>query len=341
MSSTSVRSGKIMSDMDTRRRRVLALGAGVLALPLGALAQAPGKVWRIGFLGVTNAAGYGREIAAIRAGLRDAGYEEGRNLQIEFRWAEGNPDVLLRMAAELAALKPDLILTHGIPGARAAKLASSSIPIVMADGGDPVAAGLVPSFARPGGNLTGSSGFHGELTAKWLELLKTAVPKITRVAVLTNDANPNLRLYIAHAQHAARLLKLELHEFAAGNQDELAAAFAAMTTRRVDAVVVLVNSVLNGHVKLIAALSLKARLPAIGIRSLAESGGLLAYGALRFEVYRRSAYFVDRIFKGTKPADLPIEQPTKFEMVVNRKTAATLGISLPPEILLRADVMIE
>ena len=341
MSSTQIRLRPAIEQMSAKRRQTLALGAGVLALPSTAIAQQPQKLWRIGFLGVASAAGYVKEVAAIRAGLRDFGYEEGRNLQIELRWAEGSPDVLTRMAAELVALKPDLILTHGIPGARAATRATGSIPIVMADGGDPVAAGLVASFARPGGNLTGSSGFHGELTAKWLELLKSAVPKITRVAVLTNAANPNLKLYIAHAQQAARLLKLELHEFSAGNSEELAAAFAAMARRRVDALAVLVDPVLNGHATLIGALSLKARLPSIGLRSLAEAGGLLAYGALRLEVYRRAAYFADRIFKGAKPADLPVEQPTKFELVLNLKTAKALRLKIPYSLTLRATEVIE
>jgi len=328
--------------MTTRRRILIALGAGVLAEALPVLAQQKGKVWRIGFLGASTASGFARRVEALRAGLRDFGYVEGRNIVIEFRWAEGKYERLPQLAAELVRLKVDVIVTHGNLGTRAAKAATSTIPIVMATVGDPVGQGLVAGLARPGGNVTGSTGINPETYAKRLELLHDAFPRARKVAVLFNLDNPSgIKAIVQTMEGTAAALKLELQQFGVRGPDEFDSAFAAMAKQRVDAVVVGDDAVLTANAKAIANLATKMRLPSIGLSEFAEAGGLMAYGANRVESFRRVAYFVDKIFKGAKPGDLPVEQAAKFEVILNLNTAKALGIKFPQSILVRADRVIE
>jgi putative ABC transport system substrate-binding protein len=313
----------------------------MLAAPLVSLAQQQGKVWRIGFLGTASAAGYVREVEAIRTGLRDLGYVEGRNIVIEYRWAESNPERLKDLAAELVALKVDVIITHSFPGARTAARATTTIPIVIADGPDPVAAGFVASLARPGGNITGSTAFQAELAAKRLELLMEVLPRIKRVSVLFNALNASNAVYFREMEPAAKRMKVELHQFGVKALEEFPGAFAAMARKRVEAAVIGEDPLLNSNAGVIAALVATHRLPACGLTIFAEAGGLLGYGANRPLLYRRAAGFVDKILKGAKPGDLPIERATKFDLIVNLKTAKALGVKIPQQLLQRADKVIE
>ena len=277
----------------------------------------------------------------MRAGLRDLGYVDGKNIVIEFRWAEGKYDLLPQLAAELVRLKVEVIVVHG-PGILAAKSATTTIPIVMASSTDAVASGLVASLARPGGNVTGMTGFGIEGAAKRLELLRDAFPRTRQVAVLLNPDNPgNVRLVFPAMKVAAESLKLELQQFPVRGPGDFDSAFAAMAKIRVNAVVTTDDPLLAARVGAIAKLAAKIRLPSVGPTELAEAGGLMAYGADRRELFRRAAYFVDRILKGAKPADLPVEQATRFETVLNQKTAKALGLQFPQAVLARADRVIE
>jgi putative ABC transport system substrate-binding protein len=325
----------------TRRKLLIALGACALAAPLASLAQQAAKVPRIGFLGSTSASGYATQIEALRAGLRDLGYVEGKNILIEWRFAEGNYERLPGLAAELVQLRVDVIVTHATPGTHAAKQATTTIPIVMAAVGDPVASGLVASLARPGGNMTGSAFFNLELGAKRLELLKEAVPRTKRVAVLLNLDNPVSGLIIDVMEPTAKSLKVELQQFKVRGPNEFESAFTAMAKRRVDAVVINEEPMLIANAKGIADLAAKQRLPSIGFKEIAEAGGLMAYGVNIPEMWRRAATYIDKILKGAKPGELPIEQATRFELVINLKTAKALGITIPQSILVRADKVIE
>jgi putative ABC transport system substrate-binding protein len=326
---------------------LIAWALGVLAPPLPAFAQQKGKVWRIGFLGAASASaasasGFAQRLDALRAGLRDLGYVEGKNLVIEFRWAEEKYERLPQLAAELVRLKVDIIVTHGNPGSLAAKNATSTLPIVMASSADPVAIGLVASLARPGGNVTGMTGFVPETVAKRLELLKDAFPRVRQVAVLLNPDNPGNINYVFPAMEAtAKSLRLELHQFRIRGAGDIDSAFAAIAKRPVDAVASTDDSVMVVNARAIANLAVKMRLPSIGVSEFAEAGGLMAYGADRRDLFRRAAYFVDRIFKGAKPGDLPVEQATRFELVLNQKTAKALGIQFPERVLARANRVIE
>lgn len=322
--------------MVTRRHILLGLGAGALA-PLPAFAQQQGKVWRIGFLGTAFASGYVREIEWVRGGLRKAGYEEGRNIAVEYRWAEGNPERIREIASEFVALKCDAIIVHNIPGALAAARATSAIPIVMADGSNPVEAGLAESLARPGGNVTGSISFVPEESAKRLELLKEVVPRIKRVAVLVSAEPPPVQPVTRKAlDSVAAAMKVELREFVMREPADLPTVFTAIGKARMDAVLANNEPVLNSQANVIAALAAVMRLPAIGYPIFADSGGLLAYGASREALYERVGYFVDRIFKGAKPAELPFERAARFDLIVNMKTARSLGITFPNSVLVRA-----
>ena len=327
--------------MITRRRLVIALGAGALAAPLAPFAQPQAKVRRIGFLGIASASGYVKEIDAIRARLRDLGWVEGRNIVIEYRWAENNSGRLKEMAAELVALKVEVIITHAVPGPRAALEATKTIPIVIADGPDPVTSGLVASLARPGGNVTGSTGFQLELVAKRLELLKEAVPHLKRVSVIFNASNPNNALNFEKMEAAAKAMKLELSKFVVLTLEEIPGAFSAMAKQKFEAAVIGEDPLLNANAGAVAALAATHRLPAIGFTTFAEAGGLLGYSANRPLLYGRAAYFVDKILKGAKPGDLPIERATKFDLIVNLKAAKALGVRIPPDLLKRADEVIE
>jgi len=320
----------------------MALAAVGLGAPLAAFAQQKGKVWRIGFLGANSASGFGiaGRVDALRAGLRELGYVEGRNLVIEFRWADDKYERLPELAAELVRLKVDVIVTHG-NGTRAAMSATTTIPIVMALSGDPVALGLVASLARPGGNVTGMSGINPEVAAKRLELLKDAFPRTRQVAVLFHPDSPGTILSLRAMEATAHSLKLELQQYGVRGPGDIDSAFAAMAKRRVDAVVTIDEPVLSANSEVIANLAARMRLPSIGSIELAEAGGLMAYAPNRRDMFRRSAYFVDRILKGAKSGELPVEQAMRFETVLNLKTAKALGLQFPQAVLARADRVIE
>ena len=317
------------------------LALTLLAGPLTGHAQQPRKVPRIGFLGATTEAGHRSRVEAFRQGLRALGYVEGENLVIEFRWAEGQYDRLPALAAELVGLKVDLLVTYGTPGTQAAKRATTTIPIVMATSGDAVASGLITSLARPGGNITGSTYFSPELNAKQLELLKEAFPGLQRVAVLQNPDNP-AEVQVLHTMAlTATPLKLELQSFEARGPGDFESAFTAMAKWRIGALVITDDSMLIANAGGLAALVAQRRLPAIGFKDFAQAGGLFAYGVDLPELFRYAAVFVDKILKGAKPADLPVERATKFDLLINLKTAKALGLTIPQSLLMRADEVIE
>ena len=325
--------------MINRRKLLVALGA--LVSPLSSLAQPQTKVWRIGFLHSESLARSQDRVDAFRAGLRELGYEEGKNLVIEFRWADGKNDRLPELAAELVRLKVDVILTHGTIPLRAAMNATKTIPIVTASSGDVVALGFVTNLARPGGNMTGAIFFATELAAKRVELLKDVLPRLTQVAVLVNPDNPNGSLLLQSMETTARSLKVTLHTFPVRGPHEFEAAFAAMVKKRVGAVAIPDDPMFINNPTVLAELAARRRLPSVGPSDVAVAGGLMSYGANFLGMWRRAATFVDKILKGTKPGDIPIEQATRFEMYVNMKTARALGIKIPNLILVRADRVIE
>jgi putative ABC transport system substrate-binding protein len=323
-----------------RRTFLGAVVSAALAGPLTAAAQPAGKVYRIGFLGGGSPAGYAAHVAALRLGLQDHGYVEGKNVTLAFRWAEGKYDRLPALAAELIRLNVDIIVTQGTPAALAAKQSTTAVPVVMTIVGNPEETGVVASLARPGGNVTGSSFFMPELNAKRLELVKTALPRLARVAVLTNPGNPAMVSALRAMEETASALKVKLWHMEVRRLDELETAFAAARAQA-EALVVIDEGLYIANVRRVAELSLKHQLPGIGFTEYAEAGGLLAYGVDFPHVWRQSMVLVDKIFKGTKPADLPIMQASRFEVVVNLKTARALGLSLPQSLMLRVDRVIE
>src|SRR5262245_8470796 len=278
---------------------------------------------------------------ALRAGLRDMGYVEGTNLIIESRWADGNYERLPALARDLVGLKVDLILTSGTPGTRAAKGATATIPIIMVTSGDPVAVGLVASLARPGGNITGLSNFASELSAKRMELIKEAFPATQRVGVLYNPDNSINDRNLSAMEQTSKALKLGLQKFAVRSADDFKNAYSAMAKRRVDAVALPEDDFLSATNDQVVELVSKQRLPSIGRAEFAEAGGIIGYAVNFFDQYRRAAYFVDKILKGSKPADLPVEQPKKFEFIINLKAAKQIGLIIPPNVLARADKVIK
>ena len=326
-----------------RRREFIGLLGGAAAFwPLAARAQQLGKVARIGFLGAASASGYATQVEGFRLGLRDLGYIEGTNIVIDYRWAEGKYERLPELAADLIRSGVDVIVTHGTPGSLAAKRATATVPIVMAIIGDPVVTGLVASMARPGGNITGQSFFAPELSAKWIELLKEAMPQMTRAAFLVNPDNPIIIGPILQTMEmTAQSLKVGLQQFPVRGPNEFESAFEKMERGRIEGVTIADEGMLNANSGAIAALAAKWRLLSIGNAEFARAGGLIGYGVDYFATFRRAAAFVDKILKGTNPADIPIEQATKFEFVLNLKTAQAIGIELPTAILLRADEVIE
>ena len=317
----------------------------ILVAPLAAEAQRPTKVYRIGILGNAppTTPAVARLYEAFAEGLRERGYMEGENLVIERRWAEGRFDRLPDLAAELVRLKVEVIVAGPTPPAVAAKNATGTIPIVMWGVGDPVGQGLVASLARPGGNVTGLSFSVGwETFGKGLELLKETVPKVRRVAVLSNPANASHALAIENVKVAARSLGVQLQLLEARGPEEFEGAFAAMAKERVAALLVPTDPVFFLHRARLAELAAKNRLPSVhSLREYVEAGGLMSYGPSLLDLLRRAATFVDKILKGAKPADLPVEQPTKFELVINLKTAKALGLTIPQSLLLRTDQVIE
>ncbi len=323
------------------RLRHLGVFLALLGAPLPAGAQSgSGKVPRVGLLGVTSAAGYARQVEAMRQGFRNLGYVEGQNILIEYRWADGRYDRLPTLAAELIRLQPDVLLTSG-PGTRVLKEATTRIPIVMAAGGDAVADGLVASLARPGGNITGSTFFGPELSAKRLEILKDAVPGLASVAVLLNPGNKNYGRDLEMVKRTATALKVEIFEAPARLPTEFEAAFALILRRQADGLVLLTDSMLVANMRRLGELSATKRLPGAGSDEYAEGGGLLAYGVDFPALWRRAPYFVDKILKGGQPATIPVEQPTKFILTFNLKTARAMGLPVQQSVLLRADHVIE
>jgi putative ABC transport system substrate-binding protein len=317
----------------------------VVTLLLVAVVATPGqpvaKVYQIGFLGITSPKSHGAFVEAFREGLRERGYVEGKNVTIEYRWAESDYSRLPALAAELVRLNVDLILTHGTPGTRAAKEATKTIPIVVAIVGDAVATGLVPSLARPGGNLTGSTFFFPELNAKRLEILKEALPSLKRVAALLNDDNRGNVVTFDAMVKTARSINVEVVQVATRNPDDFERAFTQIARAGAQAVVVYEDALFLAQAARLAALAERHRLPSIGFREYADAGGLLGFGVDFPAVWRRAAGFVDRIFKGARPADVPLQQPEKFDTVVNLRTAKILRLTIPPRVLQRADMVID
>jgi putative ABC transport system substrate-binding protein len=325
--------------MNSRRKLVIALGASALASPFGSFAQQPAKVWRIGYLG--QGSGPNASDQAFCEELPRLGYVEGRNLLIEYRWA-GGIERLPELAMELARLKVDVIVAQASTPVAAAKRATSTIPIVMAASGDPVGTGLITSLARPGGNITGMSQQSPELAGKRLQLLREIRPKATRIALLalggTSVVTP---IFLDQMRTAARQIGITLVVQEANQAAALAGAFTAMRRERAEGLIVQLSPFATEHIKRIAELAAQHQLPAMyDYRIFVDAGGLMAYGPNQPELYRRAALYVDRIFKGAKPADMPVEQPTKFEMFINLKTAKALGLTIPQAVLLRADDVI-
>ena len=310
-------------------------------MALAADAQPAGKVWRIGFLGSTSTSAHGAFVDAFREGLRERGYVEGKNVTIEYRWADSHYERLPALAAELVRLNVDLILTHGSPGARAAKEATTTIPIVVAITGDAVTTGLVTSLARPGSNITGSTFSFSELNAKRLEMLKEALPGLKRAAVLMNATNVGNVVTFEAMARTARSIDVSVMQTFAKSPEDLAGVFAQITKSRAEAVVVYEDALFIAQAARLAALAEQHRLPSVGFREYADAGGLLGFGVNFPVVWRRAAVIVDRVLKGGNPAEMPMEQPAKFDTVINLKTAKTLRLTIPPRVLLRADTRIE
>jgi putative tryptophan/tyrosine transport system substrate-binding protein len=323
----------------TKKIIVLALCSLLLA-PCSAAEAQPGNVPRIGFL--TQAPPAAALIEAFRQGLREHGYVEGKTIVIEYRDAEGKPDRLPGLAADLVRLKVNGIVVGGGEATLAAKNASTVIPIIMAGASDPVGSGLVASLARPGGNITGSSAFGPESSGKRLELLKELVPRLSRVAVLAYNANPAYKLQLREVKDAAQTLKLQLQVLEVREPNAFDGAFEAAKKRRAGAVDILTSAFLTAHRKKLVDSAEKSRLPVIyANNTFVEAGGLMSYGPSQVDNYRRAATYVDKILKGAKPADLPVQQPTKFELIINLMAAKQIGLTIPQSVLYRADKVIK
>ncbi len=325
-----------------RRALVAALGLGLVVPALPAAAQQTGKIPRIGYL-FSFAPAEGQHLwEACRQGLRDLGYVEGRDIVLDPRWADGQHDRLRALAAELVRARVDVLVAAATPASQAAKAATATTPIVIVAVGEPVKVGLVASLARPGGNVTGLSLLTPELAGKRLQLLAEVVRQIPRVAALMNPGNRVHEVFLEETRAAARSLGVHLQPLEARTAEDLEGAFAAATTGRASALLVFDDPVLWSHRKRIVALAGARRLPVMyGYREFVDDGGLMSYGPDRVEHYRRTALYVDKILRGARPADLPVEQPTKFQLVVNLKTARALGLTVPQALLLQADTVLE
>jgi putative ABC transport system substrate-binding protein len=328
-----------------RKARVLLIlfVVALLAVAVIAEAQQPKKVPRIGYLSPSDAATESTRAEPIRLALRELGYIEGKNIAIEYRYAEGKLNRFPELAEELVRLKVDIIVVTGDASIRAAKNATKTIPIVMAaTGSDPVEAGLIESLARPGGNVTGVTTLGRELGGKRLELLKEAFSKVAHVAVLNGSVNPATTIELKEVQAAARVLRLTIQPWEVRASDDFENVFAALNKQRPDGLYVTTGGRITANQKRIVGFALKSRLPSVyGRRESVEAGGLMSYGADIADSYRRAATYVDKILKGAKPADLPVEQPTKFELVINLKTAKQIGLTIPQSMLYRADKVIK
>ena len=331
----------------SRRRFLTSVAIGLA--PIGAAihaqeykAQQAGQLYRIGVLDVLGAASNEANLGAFRQGLQELGYVEGQNLVIEYRWAEGQAQRLAELATDLVRLNVAVIVTGGTPATLAAKAATPAIPVVMTNVGDPVGSNIVASLARPGANVTGLSLLETDLDGKRIELLKEAVPHLTRLAILWSANDPGMTLAYGRVGMAAQALGLALQNLAVREPADFPRAFDAAGAGRAEALFVTAQPFTNRHRAEILALVAKQRLPAMyTLRGFVDAGGLMAYGPSQTDQYRRAATYVDRILKGAKPADLPVEQPTTFDLVINLKTAKALGLTMPPSLLQRADRVIE
>ena len=324
--------------------RVFSLGLCALLLALGFAAQAqqPAKVPRIGFLNTNAPAAFTTRTEGFRQGLRDLGYVEGKDILVEYRYAEGKLDRLPVLTAELVRLKVDVIVTAVSSSTRSAKEATHTIPIVMAQDNDPVGNGFIASLARPGGNITGLSTLSPEIGGKQLELLKGVVPRIVRAAVIGTSTLPGHAQRLKETELAAAALRVQLQYLDVLSPEDIETAFRHASKGRADALVVLGGLVLISHRAQVANLAAKNRLPAIyNVPEFVDAGGLMTYGASYIDLYRRAATYVDKILKGAKPADLPVEQPTEFEFIINLKAAKQIGLTIPPNVLARADKVIK
>jgi putative ABC transport system substrate-binding protein len=327
--------------MDRRRFLLTSLG-GALAAPLGAEGQQAGKVHRIGFLGPAAERVYTDSLLSLRKGLRELGYVEGKNIVVEYRFAEDRYERLQGLAAELVRNKADVIVVHSTPGTRAAKQATRTTPIVMVNVADPVGAGLVASLARPGGHITGVSNIDVGLAGKRLELLKEVLPKLSLVGVLRNPNNPSGELQFRETQAAARSLGIEVQLFDVRDRKELDGAFSMMAKAGADAFTVMGDPLFLSQQNQIANLATTKRLLSVFARNEnAEAGGLMSYGPTFADQFRQAAIYVDKILKGANPGDLSVEEPTRMYLVINLKTAKALGLTIPPSLLARADQVIE
>ena len=339
----SQRERKINQRRNPMRRKILSavLGAVFLAIVSPAEAQQAKKVPRIGFLSALSRTPMLANLEVFWQRLRELGWIEGQNIAIEYRWAEGKYERLPDLAAELVRLRVDVIFANSGPAALAAKRATSTVPIVFEILGDPVSAGLVGSLARPGGNLTGVSGLAPELSGKQIELLKEVVPRLTRVAVLANPSNIVALGTLRETETAARSLGVRIQVLEVSEPDKLEGAFSAIAGELANGLIVLTDPMFTGQRQRILGLVEKSRLPAVYFETgWVPAGGLMSYSSSLPDQFRKAAGFVDKILKGTKPADLPVEQPTKFEFVINLKTAKQIGLTIPPNVLARADRVI-
>jgi len=320
----------------------LTLALGILLGPLAAQAQQTGKPYRIGFLGNSTAALEANLVGPFRAGLRDLGYVEGRNVLIEYRWTEGKYERFPALIGDLVALKVDVIVTAGTPATLAVKKATTSIPLVMVAVGDPVGTGIVPSLSRPGGNITGLTSISTEMDGKRLELLREVIPNVSHIAVLWNAASPLQVLAEKQTRAAAQVLRMNVLSLGVRTMEEIEGAFAAIVRERPGALLVLADRLFLHHRARIMDFAARHRLPGVhAYRELVEAGGLMSFGPSYADMHRRAAYFVDRILKGAKPADLPVERPATFELVINLKAAKALGLTIPQSVLLRATEVIQ
>jgi putative ABC transport system substrate-binding protein len=325
-----------------RRIFLATVTGGLLAAPLAAEAQEAGKVYRIGVLASSTEANFEPSVKVFREALHAAGWVEGRNVTFDVRYAGEQYARLAELAAELVRLKVDVLASLGTPATLAAKRATTTVPIVMESLSDVVGSGLVPNLARPGGNVTGVSGFAPELSGKRLELIREIFPRADRIAVLANGANPATGPVLRATETTGQQLGMTLHVRHVRRPAELRAAFEAMRRERIDALVLVADPLLFTEKGQIIQLAARHRLPAIyEMRLFPEAGGLLSYGPLSQERFQRMAVYVDRILRGARPGELPVEQPTKFELVINLKTAKALGLTIPPSLLARADQVIE
>jgi putative ABC transport system substrate-binding protein len=327
---------------DMRRRQfIMLLGGAAAAWPLSARAQQAGRLPTIGFLGATTASADGQRFAAFVQRLRELGWIEGRNVAIEVRWAGGRSERFAEIAAEFTRLKVDVILTHTTPPVLVAKQATSVIPIVFATAGDPVGSGVVASLGRPGGNVTGLSSQATDTVGKRLELLREVVPGLRRLAVLANVGSAFAILELNEVHATARTLGLEVATFEIGRAEDITPAFETLKGHA-DALYVVLDPVMNSNRVRINTLALGARLPTMHtVRELVEAGGLMSYGTNWPDQFRRAGDYVDKILRGAKPADIPVEQPTKFDLIINLTTAKALGLEMPSSLLVRADEVIE